>query len=157
MSVDFKERRLRCFDWWPSETERGDSQQRLGAAFFFFLFLYYSAIKRNETGSFAETWMDLETVRQSEVSQTEKNKYHILTHICGIWKNWYRQSYLQSRNRDTDVENRHMDTKEEKGEGGMNWEIGTDIYTLLILCIKQITNENLLYSPGNCTQCSGVT
>ena len=50
-----------------------------------------------------------------------------------------------------------MDTKEEKGEGGMNWEIGTDIYTLLILCIKQITNENLLYSPGNCTQCSGVT
>ena len=28
----------------------------------------------------------------------------------------------------------------------MIWEIGTDKYTLLILCIKQITNENLLYS-----------
>ena len=42
---------------------------------------YYSAIKRNETGSFVETWMDLETVIQSEVSQ--KNKYRILTHICG--------------------------------------------------------------------------
>ena len=39
----------------------------------------------------------------------------------------------------------------------MNWEIGTDIYTLLILCIKQITNENLLYSTGNSTQCSVVT
>ena len=31
--------------------------------------------------------MDLETVIQSEVNQKEKNKYHILTHICGIQKN----------------------------------------------------------------------
>ena len=37
---------------------------------------YYSAIKRNETGSFVETWMDLESVIQSEVSQKEKNKYY---------------------------------------------------------------------------------
>ena len=43
---------------------------------------------------------------------------------------WYRRSYLQSRNRDTDVENKRMDTKGEGG-GGMNWEIGIDIYTLL--------------------------
>ena len=44
----------------------------------------YSAIKRNEIVSFAETWMDLEPVIQSEVSQKEKNKYRILMHICGI-------------------------------------------------------------------------
>ena len=44
---------------------------------------YYSAIKRNEIGSFAEMWMDLKTVIQSEVSQKEKNKYRILMHICG--------------------------------------------------------------------------
>ena len=44
---------------------------------------YYSAIKRNAVGSFAETWMDLETVIRSEVRQKEKNKYRILTHICG--------------------------------------------------------------------------
>ena len=44
---------------------------------------YYSAIKRNEIRSFVEMWMDLETVIQSEVSQKEKNKYHILMHICG--------------------------------------------------------------------------
>ena len=44
---------------------------------------YYSAIKRNEIESFIETWMDLETVIQSEVSQKEKNKYRILTHVCG--------------------------------------------------------------------------
>ena len=45
---------------------------------------YYSAIKRNEIGSFVETGMDLETVIQSEVSQKEKNKYRILMHICGM-------------------------------------------------------------------------
>ena len=44
----------------------------------------YNGIYGNEIGSFAETWMDLETVIQSEVSQKEKNKYRILTHICGI-------------------------------------------------------------------------
>ena len=48
---------------------------------------YYSAIKRNEIGSFVETWMDLETVIQSEVSQKEKNKCRILMHICEIQKN----------------------------------------------------------------------
>ena len=45
---------------------------------------YYSTIKRNEIVPVAEIWMDLETVIQSEVSQKEKNKYHILMHICGI-------------------------------------------------------------------------
>ena len=45
---------------------------------------YYSVIKRNETASFVQTWMDLETVIQSEVSQKEKNKYRMLTHIYGI-------------------------------------------------------------------------
>ena len=45
---------------------------------------FYSAIKRNKIGSFVEMWMDLETVIQSEVSQKGKNKYSILTHICGI-------------------------------------------------------------------------
>ena len=46
---------------------------------------YYSAIKRNEICSFIETWMDLETVIQSEGSQ--ENKYRILSYICGIQKN----------------------------------------------------------------------
>ena len=45
---------------------------------------YYSAIKRNEIGSFVEIWMDLESVIQSEASQKGKNKYRILTHVCGL-------------------------------------------------------------------------
>ena len=44
---------------------------------------YYSAIERNEIGSFVEMWVDLETVIQSEVSQKERNKYRKLMHICG--------------------------------------------------------------------------
>ena len=45
---------------------------------------YYSAIKRNEIMSFATTWMDLEIIILSEVSQTEKEKYHMTSLICGI-------------------------------------------------------------------------
>ena len=45
---------------------------------------YYSAIKRNKIELFVVRWMDLETVIQSEVSQKEKNKYHMLTHIYGV-------------------------------------------------------------------------
>ena len=45
---------------------------------------YYSTIKRNEVELFVVRWMNLETVIQSEVSQKEKNKYHMLTHIYGI-------------------------------------------------------------------------
>ena len=45
---------------------------------------YYSAIKRNEIELFVVRWMDLESVIQSEVSQKEKNKSRMLTHIYGI-------------------------------------------------------------------------
>ena len=47
---------------------------------------YYSAIKRNKIELFVVRWMDLEAVIQSEVSQKEKNKYRMLTHIYGIQK-----------------------------------------------------------------------
>ena len=45
---------------------------------------YYSAIKKNEFESVIVKWMNLEPVIQSEVGQKEKNKYCIVTHICGI-------------------------------------------------------------------------
>ena len=61
------------------------------------------------------------------IVRKRKNKNSMLTHMCGIWQNWYRQSYLQSRNGDTDVENKYVNTKEERGGSGMNWETGIDI------------------------------
>ena len=45
---------------------------------------YYSAIKRNTSESVMMRWMNLEPIIQSEVSQKEKDKYCILTHIYGI-------------------------------------------------------------------------
>ena len=44
----------------------------------------YSAIKKNEIMSVAATWMDLEIVILSEVSQTKKDKYNMISLICGI-------------------------------------------------------------------------
>ena len=45
---------------------------------------YYSAIKKNKIMPFAATWMELETLILSEVSQKEKDKYHVISLICGI-------------------------------------------------------------------------
>ena len=48
---------------------------------------YYSVIKKNEIMPFAATWMELETLMLSEVSQKEKDKYHIISLIpeSNIW------------------------------------------------------------------------
>ena len=45
---------------------------------------YYSAMKRNKTESSAETWMDLVTVIQSEVSQMREKTRYVLKHIGGL-------------------------------------------------------------------------
>ena len=45
---------------------------------------YYAAIKENEIMSFAITWMDLEIIILSEVIQKEKDKYPMISLICGI-------------------------------------------------------------------------
>ena len=108
---------------------------------------YYSAIKSNEIRSFVETWMDIETVIQSEVSQKEKNKYHILMHVCGIQKNGTDElvckAEIETQMQRTNVWTPSGESRGWGGGGGMNWEIGIDIYALI--CIKQITNKNLLY------------
>ena len=53
---------------------------------------YYLAIKGKKTESFVVMLMNLESVIQSEVSQKEKNKYHILTYIWNPEK-WYWWTY----------------------------------------------------------------
>ena len=45
---------------------------------------YCSAIKKNEILPFAATWVPLEIIILSEVSQKEKDKYHMISLICGI-------------------------------------------------------------------------
>ena len=54
---------------------------------------YYSTIKKIEIMPFAATWMDLEIIILSEVSQTEKDEYHLDMES----KIWYKWTYLQKK------------------------------------------------------------
>ena len=45
---------------------------------------YNSVIEKNEIMPFAATWVQLEMIILREVSQTEKDKYHVISSICGI-------------------------------------------------------------------------
>ena len=45
---------------------------------------YYSTIKKNKIIPFAATWMELEIAILSEISQTQKDKYHMISLICGL-------------------------------------------------------------------------
>ena len=114
----------------------------------------HSAIKSYETVPFAETWMDLETIIQDEVSQKEKTRYCISMHICGIYKSGTDEPICKAEI-ETQTQRTNTWTPRRERRSGMSWEIGTDMYTAL--GIKQITNENLLCSTGKCTPCSVVT
>ena len=45
---------------------------------------YHLAIKKDKILPFAATWLDPETIILSEISQTEKDEYYMVSLICGI-------------------------------------------------------------------------
>jgi len=71
---------------------------------YIYIMEYYSAIKRNKFESVLVMWMNLEPVIQSE-----KNKYHILTHYIRNLENCTDESICRA-GRDTDIENRLVGT-----------------------------------------------
>ena len=79
----------------------------------------YSAINRNTFESVLIRWMNLESIIQSEVSQKEKDKYRILTHIYGIQKNgteeFIQRAAWRSRHRE-----QNYGHGERGGEGEMH-------------------------------------
>ena len=89
---------------------------------------------------FAATWMQLNILIPSEVSQKEKNKYHMISLICGILNT------AQNRNRPTNTDNRLLVAK-VGGGSGMDWEFGVSRFKLLHL--EWINNMVLLYSTEN--------
>ena len=88
---------------------------------------YNLVIKKNEIMPFSAKWMDLEITILSKVSQRQTS--YETTYMWNL-KRWYTWTYLQNRNRVTDVENKLMVTKGEKGVG-INWKVEIDIYTLI--------------------------
>ena len=90
-------------------------------------------------------------------TKSSKSVKQILYSNTYMWnlEKQYRWTYLQSKNRNTDIENKCMDPGEERRDG-ISWEIDIDIYILLILCINWITNGNLLYFTGSSLQSSVV-
>ena len=62
--------------------------RRCGIYIYIYIYIYimeyYSAIKKNEIMLFATTWMDLEIIILSEVSQIEKDRYHRISIVCEI-------------------------------------------------------------------------
>ena len=66
------------------QTKCPSKERWIKKMWFIYTVEYYSAMKRNKTVPFAEMWMDLETVIQSEVNQKENNRYYILMCIYGI-------------------------------------------------------------------------
>ena len=79
-------------------------------------------------GSFTEMWMAPGSVIQNEVSQKEKNKYRIITHICGIQKNGTDEPICRA---EIETQRTSMWTQWGK-EGWANWEIRIlHIYTAI--------------------------
>ena len=63
---------------------------------------YYSAIKENKNLPFATTWMNLEGIMLTEISQTEKDKYYVLSLICEILK---KKNEYKKTDTNSDTEN----------------------------------------------------
>ena len=69
------------------------------------------------------------------------------------YRKMVQMKYLPGRNRDTDIENSHMDMA--LGEGGKGRKKRTDIY--ILPCVKQIASGKLLYNRESSAPCPVVT
>ena len=45
---------------------------------------FYKAVEKKELLAFVTAWMDLEIIMLGKISQSEKDKYHMISFICGI-------------------------------------------------------------------------
>ena len=104
----------------------------------------YSAFK-NETMSFAATWMDLEIATLSEVREGE-----LLYDIFYMWNLKWNDTNEFAYKTETDAENEFMVAGEKDGREGLVRVFGMVMYILLYL--KWVTKD-LLYSTWNPTEC----
>ena len=76
--------------------------------------------------SFAAIWVDLEIIILSEVSQAEKDKHCMVSFIMRKLKKVMQRDLLMKQKQTPDLKNKLMVTG-----GGLFWEFGMDMYTLL--------------------------
>ena len=121
---------------------------------------YYSAVKRNEIVPFSEKWMDLEAVIQWSKSEREQQIY-IITYVWNLEK-WFGWTCLHSRNRDTDVKNKHGYQRGTRGRYGLgDW--GWHIYTVGLSRVQLSESPWIVAHPASlsmkCSRqeyCSGL-
>ena len=97
-----------------------------------------------------DMWVD----RASPCSFGHLNTNSIWYDLYVASKIWHRWTYIQNRNKLTDIEKGLVVAKRERGGSGMDWEFGVSRWKLLNL--EWISSEVLLYSTGNCIKSLGT-
>ena len=62
------------------------TDERIKKMWFIYTMGYYLAMRKNEILPFAATWMELKDIMLSDISQAEKDRYHMFSLICGTWE-----------------------------------------------------------------------
>ena len=104
---------------------------------------YYSAVKKNEIVPFAATWMDIQIIILSEVSQKEKDKYHISL-TCRI----YNMTQVNSSVKQEQTHRHRTDLWEVEGlqDRGVDWKFG--ISKCKLLYVGWISNRSYHMAQG---------
>ena len=89
---------------------------------------YYSSIKKDGIAL-----MDLEIITVSEISLTDKDKYHDITYTQKVKKKKKTQMNLFTKQKQTHRLREFTVTSREGRQRGTDWELGIDVYTLLYL------------------------
>ena len=107
----------------PGFKNTNTKDKRIKKVWYIYTMEYYSAIKKKEILPFATAWMELKMIILSIISQSEKDKYHMISLIRRIqWTNWTNK---QNRDRLIDTESSLTTVR---GEGGCKagWKMWRD-------------------------------
>ena len=88
---------------------------------------YYSVIKRNEIPALLATWMDLEIIILSEVSQTMRHQHQVLSFTCGILKKGHNELLCRTDSDSQTLKNLWFPNETGGRVGGMHWGFGMEM------------------------------
>ena len=65
------------------EPKHPSTDEQIKKLWFIYTMEYYLAMRKNEIWPFVATWMEVDSVMLSEISHTEKDRYHMFSLLCG--------------------------------------------------------------------------